>query len=68
MNSDMASIFQKYAEFCFQTFGDRVKTWVTIHDPYSIAWKGHGSGVHAPGIMNIEIETSYAPLIIIKCT
>ena len=51
-NSLSSSWFVKYAEFCFQTFGDRVKSWVTIYDPYSVAWKGYGSGEHAPGMMH----------------
>ncbi|XP_006630110.2 beta-klotho [Lepisosteus oculatus] len=41
--------FESYAAFCFQSFGDRVKYWVTMHNPYAVAWHGYGTGVHAPG-------------------
>uniref|UniRef100_A0A8B9TKU2 Klotho beta n=1 Tax=Anas platyrhynchos TaxID=8839 RepID=A0A8B9TKU2_ANAPL len=48
-NESVIDIFNDYATFCFQTFGDRVKYWITIHNPYLIAWHGYGTGIHAPG-------------------
>ncbi|NXU53581.1 KLOTB protein, partial [Turnix velox] len=48
-NESVVDIFNDYATFCFQTFGDRVKYWITIHNPYLVAWHGYGTGIHAPG-------------------
>ncbi|NXF94377.1 KLOTB protein, partial [Eubucco bourcierii] len=48
-NESLIDIFNDYATFCFQTFGDRVKYWITIHNPYVVAWHGYGTGIHAPG-------------------
>ncbi|XP_029419437.1 beta-klotho isoform X3 [Nannospalax galili] len=48
-NATMVDIFNDYATYCFQTFGDRVKYWITIHNPYLVAWHGYGTGMHAPG-------------------
>lgn len=48
-NATMIELFNDYATYCFQTFGDRVKYWITIHNPYLVAWHGFGTGVHAPG-------------------
>ncbi|KAM8970480.1 LOW QUALITY PROTEIN: beta-klotho [Sarcophilus harrisii] len=48
-NETIIKIFNDYATYCFQTFGDRVKYWITIHNPYLIAWHGYGTGMHAPG-------------------
>ncbi|XP_006029303.1 beta-klotho [Alligator sinensis] len=48
-NESLIEIFSDYATFCFQTFGDRVKHWITIHNPYLVAWHGYGTGMHAPG-------------------
>lgn len=45
-----AHTFDSYAKFCFQTFGDRVKLWITINEPYVCAKLGHEDGVHAPGL------------------
>ncbi|XP_037496883.1 LOW QUALITY PROTEIN: beta-glucosidase 24 [Jatropha curcas] len=38
-----------YADFCFKTFGDRVKLWVTINEPNIFVIQGYDSGVLAPG-------------------
>ena len=49
LNKDIVNKFADYSDFCFKTFGDRVKNWVTIDDPFSIAYKGYETGEHAPG-------------------
>jgi len=41
--------FSAYAEFCFKTFGDRVKHWLTLNEPHTVAINGYYDGVHAPG-------------------
>lgn len=47
---EIADIFESYARFCFQTFGDRVKLWTTLNEPYVCAKMGHEDGIFAPGI------------------
>ncbi|KAM4807654.1 beta-klotho [Rhinophrynus dorsalis] len=47
-NPDVIQLFDDYARFCFQEFGGRVKYWITMHNPYLIAWHGYGTGIHAP--------------------
>ncbi|KAK4280720.1 hypothetical protein QN277_012304 [Acacia crassicarpa] len=41
--------FADYAEFCFKTFGDRVKNWMTFNEPRVIAALGYDNGFFAPG-------------------
>ncbi|KAL6961688.1 Beta-glucosidase 44, partial [Sarracenia purpurea var. burkii] len=41
--------FADYAEFCFKTFGDRVKNWMTFNEPRVMAALGYDNGFHAPG-------------------
>ncbi|KAG7243335.1 hypothetical protein INR49_011791 [Caranx melampygus] len=48
-SSAIAIHFDNYAKFCFQTFGDRVKLWITINEPQVCAKLGHEDGIHAPG-------------------
>lgn len=47
---ELVGIFEDYADFCFQTFGDDVKYWITIDNPFVVARHGYGTGVFAPGI------------------
>ena len=41
--------FEHYAETCFAKFGDRVKTWITLNEPWCSAAMGYANGHHAPG-------------------
>ncbi|KAJ7970294.1 Beta-glucosidase [Quillaja saponaria] len=41
--------FADYADFCFKTFGDRVKNWMTFNEPRVVAALGYDNGYHAPG-------------------
>ena len=41
--------FVRYAQVCFERFGDRVKHWITYNEPALVARAGHGEGRHAPG-------------------
>lgn len=41
--------FADYADFCFKTFGDRVKNWMTFNEPRVVAALGYDTGFFAPG-------------------
>jgi len=41
--------FVAYADACFSAFGDRVKMWATINEPWTFSLLGYGSGDFAPG-------------------
>ncbi|XP_078407434.1 lactase/phlorizin hydrolase-like [Cetorhinus maximus] len=49
-NEDIIKAFSDYADFCFATFGDRVKYWITFNEPWVVSYAGYGTGEHAPGI------------------
>ena len=49
-NRDTVAAFGKYAAAVAEHFGDRVKHFAPINEPWCVAWLGHGIGVHAPGI------------------
>ena len=46
---DTAYRFAEYAELCYRALGDRVKSWITLNEPYCSAVLGYLEGVHAPG-------------------
>ncbi|WP_022885290.1 GH1 family beta-glucosidase [Glaciibacter superstes] len=44
-----AEAFAKYAGLVYDAFGDRVRHWTTLNEPWCSAFLGYGQGVHAPG-------------------
>ena len=40
--------FQDYAELCFKEFGDRVKHWITLNEPWSYVNGGYVTGQSPP--------------------
>ena len=44
-----AERFAAYAAVCHEAFGDRVRDWVTINEPWIVGLLGHQLGLHAPG-------------------
>uniref|UniRef100_H2Y2D6 beta-glucosidase n=1 Tax=Ciona intestinalis TaxID=7719 RepID=H2Y2D6_CIOIN len=50
LNDVIVELFNDYANFCFKTFGNRVKFWITFNEPYVVTWLGYGIGVFAPGV------------------
>lgn len=47
--ASIAQAFADYAEICFRSFGDRVKWWITLNEPWCSAFLGYDIGIHAPG-------------------
>ncbi|WP_084958674.1 GH1 family beta-glucosidase [Thermoactinospora rubra] len=46
---DTAHRFADYAALVHGRLGDRVRTWITVNEPWVAAFLGYGNGVHAPG-------------------
>ncbi|KAF5195422.1 Beta-glucosidase [Thalictrum thalictroides] len=49
LSSDIVLDFQDYAGLCYKEFGDRVKHWVTLNEPYGHSINGYCFGTMAPG-------------------
>ncbi|XP_053314343.1 beta-klotho [Spea bombifrons] len=65
-NESISYLFNDYAKLCFQRFGDRVKYWITMHNPYLIALHGYGTAMHAPWQRGSEAQVSAAAHNLIK--
>lgn len=65
-NQSVTHLFNNYARFCFLKFGDRVKYWITMHNPYLIAWHGYGTGMNAPWIKGDHAAVSEVAHNLIK--
>lgn len=44
----IVDIFADYADFCFKTFGNRVKNWFTLNEPRIVAFLGYDKGLNPP--------------------
>ncbi|MBE2270099.1 MAG: beta-glucosidase [Anaerolinea sp.] len=49
MRRTIADDFAHYADVISRALGDRVRHWITLNEPWVIAWAGHMFGEHAPG-------------------
>lgn len=56
-NRETVDAFEFYAGEVAKAFGDRVKRFSPINEPWVMSWLGYGMGYHAPGI------TDYAQAI-----
>ncbi|KAK8680336.1 hypothetical protein V6N13_109283 [Hibiscus sabdariffa] len=51
--------FKNYAEICFKAYGDRVKHWITINEPFIVAKYGYTAGTAPPGRCSDRRECAY---------
>lgn len=49
LDPNIVDYFAEYARICFEAFGDRVKNWITLNEPWVVAILGYGQGIFAPG-------------------
>ncbi|KEY75108.1 hypothetical protein S7711_01563 [Stachybotrys chartarum IBT 7711] len=50
--------FERYARVCYERFGDRVKRWITLNEPWIQAVFGYSTGVNAPGRSSTNDEAA----------
>ncbi|NXT55352.1 LPH hydrolase, partial [Pluvianellus socialis] len=65
-NDSIIDAFVSYADFCFSTFGDRIKFWITFHEPWVISYAGYGTGEHPPGIADPGVASYKVAHTILK--
>ncbi len=53
-NRDTAGYFQEYAAYLFQNLDLPVDLWITLNEPWVVAYLGHAFGVHAPGVTDFS--------------
>ncbi|KAK6192748.1 hypothetical protein SNE40_004170 [Patella caerulea] len=50
LNEEIVDLFAEYARVCFREFGDDVKYWITLNEPWGTASLGYGLAIGAPGV------------------
>jgi beta-glucosidase len=58
LNRDTVERFAEYAAGCFDAYGDRVRRWVTINEPWIVGLLGYRLGLHAPGHQDVRKEVT----------
>ena len=48
-NRDTALRFAEYAAIVHRSLAGTVPSWITLNEPWVVAWLGYGTGIHAPG-------------------
>ncbi|XP_021894104.1 cyanogenic beta-glucosidase-like [Carica papaya] len=48
LDRNFVSDYRDFANLCFREFGDKVKYWITINQPYSLGFNAYGKGEQAP--------------------
>ncbi len=56
-NRDIASWFGQFTTTVGKLIGDRVISVAPINEPWCVAWLGHFTGDHAPGLRDIRATT-----------
>ncbi len=54
LNREILGWFADYTDLMTRRLGDRVKNWITINEPWVVAFLGYGFGVHAPGHTDVR--------------
>ncbi|OMO49710.1 Glycoside hydrolase, family 1 [Corchorus olitorius] len=49
LSPNIVDDFRDYAEVCFGHFGNRVKNWITLNEPWTYSNFGYATGLLAPG-------------------
>ncbi len=64
-NRDIIGQFADYTALMSKRLGDRIKYWATLNEPWVIAFMGHRSGEHAPGLKDeaLSLQVSHHLLV-----
>jgi beta-glucosidase len=59
-NRSIVDAFAHYTDITVERLGDRVKAWSTLNEPWCIAFLGHLTGEHAPGLKDLKTALQVA--------
>ena len=59
-NPEVVDLFSDYSAKMSARYGDRVKYWAMINEPWCVAWLGNLTGEHAPGIRDLPTAVKVA--------
>lgn len=57
-NRETVEAFANYSEYMFKEFGSKVKSWITINEPWCASFLSNFIGIHAPGNQDLQLATT----------
>ena len=54
VSRDTTGAFATFTDIVTRRYGDRVKHWITLNEPWCSAFLGYVTGIHAPGHRNLK--------------
>lgn len=64
-NRETIEAFEVYAAAIFKSFKGKIKQWVTINEPWCVAFQSHYAGVHAPGLKDLQLAVTVSHHLLI---
>ncbi|VDI50812.1 lactase-phlorizin hydrolase, partial [Mytilus galloprovincialis] len=50
LDNHTVTLFNEFSRLCFEEYGNRVKMWITLHDPKLLAHEGYETGYFPPSV------------------
>ncbi|XP_076107988.1 lactase/phlorizin hydrolase-like isoform X2 [Mytilus galloprovincialis] len=50
LDNHTVTLFNEFSQLCFEEYGNRVKMWITLHDPKLLAHEGYETGHFPPSV------------------
>ncbi|MBT2570004.1 GH1 family beta-glucosidase [Planococcus sp. ISL-110] len=57
-NRETVDAFADYAELMFKEFNGKIKSWITINEPWCVSFLSNFIGIHAPGNRDLQLATN----------
>ncbi|WP_404455438.1 beta-glucosidase [Virgibacillus necropolis] len=57
-NRETVEAFANYSEYMFKEFSGKIKSWITINEPWCASFLSNFMGIHAPGNQDPQLATT----------
>ncbi|KAJ6749973.1 hypothetical protein OIU85_000584 [Salix viminalis] len=62
LSRNIVNDFRDFVDLCFKNFGDRVKKWITLNEPWMFSVQGYDLGTMAPGRISVVVNDPHRSL------
>ncbi|KAB5519663.1 hypothetical protein DKX38_023982 [Salix brachista] len=62
LSPNIVNDFRDFVDLCFKNFGDRVKKWITLNEPWMFSVQGYDLGTMASGRISVVVNDPHRSL------